>query len=166
MDAIELRSEKVRNIIGKVPPRIIRSGISVLTLVFGLLLVSSYFFPYSETVYAPARIVPSDSARYYATAYIPITMQARISNGLEVMVEIEGYSKNSYGQIRGYVTGRNPVPLGNGKNKRIVLRIALVHGLTTANGTRIAYYPDMQGTATIILRKERLLNVILEWFKR
>ncbi|MGC9151771.1 MAG: hypothetical protein ACP5F6_08435 [Microbacter sp.] len=166
MDTIELRSEKVRNIIGKVPPRIVRSGLSVLATVFGLLLIGSYFFPYTETIHASAQIIPSDSSHYYAVADIPIILQARISNGLEVMIEIEGYNKNSYGQIKGHVGSRNPMPLGNGKNKQIEIDIALDNNLTTANGTTIAYYHDMQGTATIILKKERLLNVIFAWMKR
>jgi hypothetical protein len=166
MDTIELRSEKVRNIIGKVPPRIVRSGLSVLATVFGLLLISSYFFPYTETIHASAQIIPSDSSHYYAVVDIPITLQPRISNRLEVMIEIEGYNKNSYGQIKGHIESRNPVPLGNGKNKQIEIYIALTNNLTTANGTTIAYYRDMQGMATIILKKERLLKVIFAWMKR
>ncbi|MCK4663011.1 MAG: hypothetical protein KAT68_09115 [Bacteroidales bacterium] len=49
-DNIELRSEKVRNIIGQIPPRIIRSGISVIFLVVIIMLVGSYFFKYSYIV--------------------------------------------------------------------------------------------------------------------
>jgi hypothetical protein len=47
---IELRSEKVRNIIGQIPPFLVRSGIGVIALVVVLVLVVCYFIPYSETI--------------------------------------------------------------------------------------------------------------------
>lgn len=40
---IELRSEKVRNIIGQVPPFLIRWGNTVLVIIF-IVLIISYFF--------------------------------------------------------------------------------------------------------------------------
>jgi hypothetical protein len=47
---IELRSEKVRNIIGQIPPLLVRSGIGVIALVVILVLVVCYYIPYSETI--------------------------------------------------------------------------------------------------------------------
>ena len=41
---IELRSEKVRNIIGQMPPFLIRWGNTVLLIIFILLLAAGYFF--------------------------------------------------------------------------------------------------------------------------
>lgn len=46
---IELRSEKVRNIIGQIPPFLVRSGIGVIALVVVLALAVCYFIPYYET---------------------------------------------------------------------------------------------------------------------
>lgn len=43
-DQIELRSEKVRNLIGQVPPFLIRWGNTLLLLIFFLLLAAGYFF--------------------------------------------------------------------------------------------------------------------------
>lgn len=45
---IELRSEKVRNIIGKIPPLILRIGIAVISLVIVLVLILAYFIPYPQ----------------------------------------------------------------------------------------------------------------------
>lgn len=45
---IELRSEKVRNIVGKVPPLLLRTGIAVISVIIISLLVSAYFLPYRE----------------------------------------------------------------------------------------------------------------------
>lgn len=43
-DRIELRSEKVRNIIGQMPPFLIRWGNTFLLIIFILLLAAGYFF--------------------------------------------------------------------------------------------------------------------------
>lgn len=43
-DRIELRSEKVRNIIGQMPPFLIRWGNTILLIIFILLLITGYFF--------------------------------------------------------------------------------------------------------------------------
>jgi hypothetical protein len=45
---IELRSEKIRNIIGQVPPRIIRNGNFVLFIGYALLIIGLFFFEYPE----------------------------------------------------------------------------------------------------------------------
>ena len=41
-DNIELRSEKVRNIIGKIPPRLVRVGTVVITIIVLALAVAFY----------------------------------------------------------------------------------------------------------------------------
>ena len=45
---IELRSEKVRNIVGKIPPVTLRIGIAVISIVIILILVLAYFLPYPQ----------------------------------------------------------------------------------------------------------------------
>lgn len=46
IDKIELRSEKVRKIIGDMPSGFIRYGISIITWILILLFVICYFMPY------------------------------------------------------------------------------------------------------------------------
>ena len=38
-DQVELRSEKVRNIIGTIPPALVRWGIAVITIIFVILML-------------------------------------------------------------------------------------------------------------------------------
>lgn len=45
-DKIELRSEKVRNLIGENPPILIRWGTTILVIVFIVLILVICFFPY------------------------------------------------------------------------------------------------------------------------
>ncbi len=49
---VELRSEEVQEVMGNVPPWILRRGIIVLALFLLVLLVGSWFFKYPETVSA------------------------------------------------------------------------------------------------------------------
>jgi hypothetical protein len=47
---IELRSEKVRNIVGQVPPFLLRKGILIISFAIFLLLGIAWFLPYPETI--------------------------------------------------------------------------------------------------------------------
>ncbi len=47
-DNIELRSEKVRNVIGEVPPRLVRVGTVVITIVVLVLAVVFYMILYRQ----------------------------------------------------------------------------------------------------------------------
>ena len=53
---IELRSEKVRHIIGEIPSRIVRYGITIITIVILGLLAGAYFIPYPETISAKVQM--------------------------------------------------------------------------------------------------------------
>ena len=52
---IELRSEKVRNIIGEIPPALVRWGIAIIVVIFAILLsvVLCVKYPYGngETIF-------------------------------------------------------------------------------------------------------------------
>lgn len=45
---IELRSEKVRNIVGKIPPQFLRIGISVISAIIICVLMLTYFIPFPQ----------------------------------------------------------------------------------------------------------------------
>ena len=51
LDNIELRSEKVRNVIGKVPPRLVSLGTVVITIIVLALAVAFYKIPYPISIY-------------------------------------------------------------------------------------------------------------------
>ena len=62
---IELRSEKVRNIIGQIPSRIIRAGISVIFIVVFLILIGAYLFRFNRTIDMPARLYSENNKIHY-----------------------------------------------------------------------------------------------------
>lgn len=45
-DRIELRSEKVRNVIGTIPPALVRWGIFVIIIIFVTLMLVIFLVPY------------------------------------------------------------------------------------------------------------------------
>lgn len=64
-DNIELRSEKIRSIIGKIPPLIIRMGISTFVAIFFLLLLLAYFIPFPYSIKAKAILTKNDNHTAY-----------------------------------------------------------------------------------------------------
>ena len=60
-DNIELRSEKVRHIIGQVPPTLMRTGTMVITLVVIALAVAFYTIRYPITIEAQGKVTSNDS---------------------------------------------------------------------------------------------------------
>ena len=56
-DNIELRSEKVRNIIGKVPPRLVTFGTVVITIIVLALAVAFYFIA-TATINSKEQVTP------------------------------------------------------------------------------------------------------------
>ena len=61
MDNIELRSEKVRHIIGQVPPALVRTGTMVITLVVIALAIAFYTIRYPITIEAQGKVTSNDS---------------------------------------------------------------------------------------------------------
>ena len=61
IDNIELRSEKVRHIIGQVPPALVRTGTMVITLVVIALAIAFYTIRYPITIEAQGKVTRSDS---------------------------------------------------------------------------------------------------------
>ena len=54
---IELRSEKVRNVIGKVPPRLVSLGTIIITIIVIALGVAFYKIPYPISIEANGEVV-------------------------------------------------------------------------------------------------------------
>ena len=56
---VELRSEELQDVMGKIPPWILRRGITVLFCVVVVLLVGSAFFTYPDMIQAPVTLTGS-----------------------------------------------------------------------------------------------------------
>lgn len=69
---IELRSEKVRNLIGQVPPMLLRYGISTIGISLLMLVVIGAFIPYQPSYNVELKIVQQENGTLSYTADIPI----------------------------------------------------------------------------------------------
>ena len=90
---IELRSEKVRHIIGEIPSRIVRYGITIITIVILGLLIGAYFIPYPETISAKVQMIST----HQGAIIIPYKYVNTIASGMTANIEFDGYDAETYG---------------------------------------------------------------------
>ena len=103
---IELRSEKVRHIIGEIPSGIVRYGITIITIVILALLAGAYFIPYPETINAKVQITNA----HQGTIDFPYKYVNTMARGMTANIEFEGYDAETYGTANGVITAISHIP--------------------------------------------------------
>lgn len=93
---IELRSEKVRSIIGQIPPKLMRIGISFIFLVFTGVLIGTYFFQYDYTIKTSA-ILTRQRDSIIVQIRIPVNESNRIKKDQKMILNFDNIP-NMYGQ--------------------------------------------------------------------
>ena len=88
---IELRSEKVRSIVGKIPPAVDRYGIAVIGLVLTAMLLVSMLIPYKETVSFGVRFDPAQS-KMEGVATMEAKQAGLLKEGMPVSIVVMGES--------------------------------------------------------------------------
>ena len=101
-DNIELRSEKVRHIIGQVPPALVRTGTMVITLVVIALAVAFYTIRYPITIEAQGKVTRNDSVELlvpYKYLYLfdephtaRLTLEGQAEDTAPIVCPITGHS--------------------------------------------------------------------------
>jgi hypothetical protein len=91
-DNIELRSEKVRNVIGKVPPCLISMGTVIITIIVLALAVAFYKIPYPISIEANGEIVNQRTVQVFVPyKYLYLFDEPRTAH-----VTFEGNDDTSY----------------------------------------------------------------------
>ena len=90
---IELRSEKVRNIIGQIPSRLIRIGITVLFGVILAVLTGAYFFKVDRTIDVSATLYIENSKLNYSIE-VPYNKLKYLKSGQKLVITV--HSLNSF----------------------------------------------------------------------
>ena len=103
-DNIELRSEKVRHIIGQVPPALMRTGTMVITLVVIALAVAFYIIRYPITIEAQGKVSNNDSIEIlvpYKYLYLfdeprtaRITIEGQAEDAAPIVCPITSHNEN------------------------------------------------------------------------
>jgi len=148
---IELRSEKVRHIIGEIPSGIVRYGITIITIVMLVLLVGAYFIPYPETI--SARIEMTD--RQQGTVDIPYKYVNTVKKGKNVSIELEGYDTEMYGAANGTITVTMHTPRQTAAGSMFTAQVKVTD-------CKYKIIGGMTGTASILVSNESVLQRILQ----
>ena len=83
---IELRSQKVRNIVGKMPPALIRNGTGIFVFIFTLLIAGSLYFEYTPSYSIDSQIKISSSDTDIIL-YIPPSISHKITINNKVIID-------------------------------------------------------------------------------
>lgn len=153
MENIELRSEGVRKIIGKIPPLLIRSGISVIALIIILLLAVAAFVPYPDILDGQVVIVEIAQERVKAEGLLPYSRIAQIKPGMKVEMELEGYNARKYGYQHGVITAINTKVITQKGENFFSFTVTLQKSPLIRKG--------MKGETSIILSNNTLLGKII-----
>jgi len=149
-DKIELRSEKVRHIIGEIPSRIVRYGITIITIVVLGLLAGAYFIPYPETISAKVQMT---NARQ-GTIDIPYKYVNTITRGMTVSIEIEGYDAETYGAAHGIITSTSHTPWQTAEGSVFMVQVRITD-------CKYKIISRMTGAASILISNESILQRII-----
>ena len=91
-DNIELRSEKVRNVIGKVPPRLVSLGTIIITIIVLALAVAFYKIPYPISIEANGEVLNQRTVQVFVPyKYLHLFDEPRTAH-----VSFEGNDNASY----------------------------------------------------------------------
>ena len=150
-DKIELRSEKVRHIIGEIPSRIVRYGITIITIVILGLLTGAYFIPYPETI--SARIEMADE--HQGTIDIPYKYVNWVTKGMTANIEFEGYDAETYGVANGVITATSHLPLQTAEGSVFTVQVRIT-------ACRYKLVSGMTGTASVLVSNESILQKIIQ----
>ena len=148
---IELRSEKVRHIIGEIPSRIVRYGITIITIVILGLLVGAYFIPYPETISAKVQMTNA----YQGAITIPYKYVNTIARGMTANIEFEGYDAETYGVANAVITATSHIPLQTETGSVFTAQVSMLD-------CRYKIISGMTGTAFILVSNESILQRIIQ----
>lgn len=164
IDNIELRSEKVRNIIGQIPPIIIRAGISVIFFIIIVLLIGTWFFKYQYTIKSTASIVHQNSM-LLIDIEIPANEIDKVKKGQKVILDFNNVS-NLY-NIR-IITKTQKIPdiINISEDGGFyLLKIKIPENTKTESGQELIINQKTIINAEIITDKISLFQRIAEPFK-
>ncbi len=163
-DNIELRSEKVKNIIGQIPPRIIRIGIMLIFIIIIVILTGSYFFKYEYTIKTTATIVQKNDTTKIEIK-VPANEIAKIKTGQKVVLNFDNIS-NIYNEQLETVIQVIPKKLHiQGNEAYYLVELIITDSLQTETGKVILVNGKINANAEIITNKISFFDKITEPFQ-
>ncbi len=152
---IELRSEKVRNIIGRVPPELVTGGTAYVIFLLVALFVATAAIPYPENIRAAVIVTHKDREGAHAEALIPYRYITRLKTHTEIQVEMEGYAAQKYGHKRGTIVAIEDSLISRNGNSYFRAYLTLKAPM------KYDIKLNMQGVGTITVANRSILHYII-----
>ena len=158
---IELRSEKVRNLIGQIPPVIIRAGITVILFIILILLIGSWFFKFEYTIKTTATINQNNDSLIIKLK-IPANEINKIKTGQKVILDFNNipnlYNEKLVTEIQGVPDILEITENGGFYNAEILLK----DKTKIESGRILSIRKEIQANAEIVTKKISLFDRIME----
>ena len=124
-ERIELRSEKIRHIIGAMPPWILRYGIAIVCTVVAILVGTTAFIPYPETIEVEVIIGNTQDNKRIATAFVNYNEISKVSTGMEIFLYPEGYTSDPQYTLTGEISAIDRHVIDNAGTRTFTCHIIL-----------------------------------------
>ncbi|WP_143310578.1 hypothetical protein [Chitinophaga vietnamensis] len=144
----EVRSEEVQELMGKMPPWIVRSGITMIGIVLLCTLVMAACLRFPEVVAVRVSVRGSE-----VQAVVPSKDVWKVRPGQAVVIRLDAYPYEQYGVLQGMV---QTIPFAI-SDTTFTCRIKLKQGRTTATGKVIPLQPLLVADAEIVISEKSLL---------
>jgi multidrug resistance efflux pump len=99
-------------------------------------------------------VVPEGESSVSARITLPVAGSGKVKEGQKVNIKFANYPYMEYGTVKGTVKAISLVPADD----TYTVEVDLPDGLQTSYGKKLAYKPEMQGTAEIITEDMRLIE--------
>ncbi|SHM98107.1 hypothetical protein SAMN05444266_11648 [Chitinophaga jiangningensis] len=152
----DIRSEPVQEIMGKMPPWLIRQGIVMLGVIILGLFAGAWFFTYPEVTPATVTIITHENL-ITATGKIAAGEAWHMKQGQEVLIRVTGFPSEQFGLLRGKVAGLR----AEEADSLLTVDITLENGLVTTNGKRLPALVRLTGNGEITTATTSLLQRLL-----
>lgn len=154
-ERIELRSEKVRNIMGDIPPELVRYGISILFVVLLFLFAIAYIVPYHEVVKAEVvvRTVVKSYDGLRVEILVPYVDITKFTKHHRVDVKLEGYEGQQY-------NGWNAVVADVDEQVFVMKDRNYFRAVIEMKGHEVPIYVGMKGVISRIVSSKSVWNVL------
>jgi len=86
---LDLRSERVRNIIGEIPPGLVRYGTMLVMFIIVALFLAAYYIPYPQTLKANGKVI-IESGISVINVQVPYKYINSIHKDMKVIISVEG----------------------------------------------------------------------------
>ena len=159
-EEINIRSEEVQEIMGRIPSWTERWGITVIALFFCILFTGAAFFPIPESLSGRFYYIPQESMDTKpAVGFVLLAAQGigEVKAGMKVTVSLDNYPEEKFGCLSGSVYDIANTPNKDGFYQADIL---FFDGLKTNDSIVLPTNQQMSGTGEIIVSEKRLIDRI------